>query len=78
MEKNKLNEWWNINGNYKILHKINPLRLQFILNNFDKPICVFGMLRGTSQLIQQSKDYYYFDHAYLFGNKHDVLPINNI
>ena len=41
-------------------------------NNFDKPICVFGMLRGTSQLIQQSKDYYYFDHAYLFGNKHDV------
>ena len=39
-------------------------------NNFDKPICVFGMLRGTSELIQQSKDYYYFDHAYLFGNKH--------
>ena len=38
MEKNKLSEWWNINGNYKILHKINPLRLQFILNNFDKPI----------------------------------------
>ena len=38
MEKNKLNEWWNINGNYKILHKINPLRLQFILNNFNKPI----------------------------------------
>ena len=38
MEKNKLNEWWNIKGNYKILHKINPLRLQFILNNFDKPI----------------------------------------
>ena len=41
-------------------------------NNFDKPICVFGMLRGTSQFIQQSKDYYYFDHAYLFGNKHDI------
>ena len=38
MEKNKLSEWWNINGNYKILHKINPLRLQFILNNFDKSI----------------------------------------
>ena len=38
MEKSKLNEWWNINGNYKILHKINPLRLQFILNNFNKPI----------------------------------------
>jgi len=38
MEKNKLNEWWNIKGNYKILHKINPLRLEFILNNFDKSI----------------------------------------
>ena len=38
MEKKKLNEWWNTNGNYKILHKINPLRLQFILNNFNKPI----------------------------------------
>jgi len=38
MKKNKLNEWWNIKGNYKILHKINPLRLEFILNNFDKSI----------------------------------------
>ena len=44
-------------------------------NNFDKPICVFGMLRGTSELIQQSKDYYYFDHAYLFGNKHSASKI---
>ena len=38
MEKNKLNEWWNKSGNYKILHKINPLRLKFILNNFNKSI----------------------------------------
>ena len=38
MEKNKLNQWWNIKGNYKILHKINPLRLEFILINFDKSI----------------------------------------
>ena len=36
MKKNNLNQWWNISGNYKILHKINPLRLEFILNNFDK------------------------------------------
>ena len=35
-----------------------------------KPIVVFGMLRGTSDLIQQAENYYYFDHAYLFGNKH--------
>ena len=38
MEKSELNQWWNIKGNYKILHKINPLRLEFILNNFDKSI----------------------------------------
>ena len=38
MEKNELNQWWNIKGNYKVLHKINPLRLEFILNNFDKSI----------------------------------------
>ena len=38
MKKNNLNQWWNIRGNYKILHKINPLRLEFILNNFGKSI----------------------------------------
>ena len=38
MKKNNLNQWWNISGNYKILHKINPLRLEFILNNFYKSI----------------------------------------
>ena len=38
MKNNKLNQWWNINGNYKILHKINPLRLNFILNNFKNPL----------------------------------------
>ena len=38
MEKSKLNEWWDINGNYKILHKINPLRLDFFINNFNKPL----------------------------------------
>ena len=38
MEKNELNKWWNIKGNYKILHKINPLRLEFILNNFNKSV----------------------------------------
>jgi len=38
MEKKELNKWWNIKGNYKILHKINPLRLEFILNNFNKSV----------------------------------------
>jgi len=38
MEKKELNKWWNIKGNYKILHKINPLRLKFILNNFNKSV----------------------------------------
>ena len=43
--------------------------------NFKNPIAVFGMLRGTGQLVEESsrdmQDFYYFDHAYLFGNKHD-------
>ena len=42
--------------------------------SFKNPIAVFGMLRGTGQLIEQAienkQDFYYFDHAYLFGNKH--------
>ena len=43
--------------------------------NFKNPIAVFGMLRGTGQLVEEcssdNQDFYYFDHAYLFGNKHD-------
>ena len=38
MNKQKINKWWNLKGNYKILHKINPLRIKFILDNFDKNI----------------------------------------
>ena len=34
---------------------------------FDKPIVVFGMLRGTGQLIEEcsrdGQDFYFFDHA---------------
>ena len=36
------NEWWDKNGKFKILHKINPLRIDYILgqikNNFSKII----------------------------------------
>ena len=46
---------------------------------FKNPIAVFGMLRGTSQLIERAiekeQDFYYFDHAYLFGNKHSASKI---
>ena len=46
---------------------------------FDKPIAVFGMLRGTAQLIEEcsrdNQDFYYFDHAYMFGNKHSPSKI---
>jgi len=42
---------------------------------FKNPITVFGMLRGTGQLIERAiekeQDFYYYDHAYLFGNKHE-------
>ena len=49
--------------------------------SFKNPIAVFGMLRGTSQLIEEcrknNQDFYYFDHAYLFGNKHNPSKIFN-
>ncbi len=38
MKKKQLNDWWNLQGNYKILHKINPLRIKFILEKFGKRI----------------------------------------
>jgi len=45
----------------------------------DAPICVFGHLRGTGGLIAQcislKQDFYYFDHAYLFGNRHEVSSV---
>ena len=44
--------------------------------SFKNPIAVFGMLRGTGQLVEEcsrdGQDFYFFDHAYLFGNKHNV------
>ena len=47
--------------------------------NFDKPIAVFGILRGTANLIKQCmiipQVFYYFDHAYLFGNRHQPSKI---
>ena len=46
---------------------------------FNKPIAVFGMLRGTGQLIEEcsrdGQDFYFFDHAYMFGNKHSPSKI---
>ncbi len=38
--------------------------------DYTNPIVVFGILRGTADLISEVKDWYYFDHAYMFGNKH--------
>lgn len=46
---------------------------------FDKPIAVFGMLRGTGRLLEEcsrdGQDFYFFDHAYMFGNKHSPSKI---
>ena len=40
--------------------------------NLKKPIACFGVLRGTGEIIKKAKsDVYYFDHAYLFGNRHN-------
>ncbi|MCV2525079.1 MAG: bifunctional 2-polyprenyl-6-hydroxyphenol methylase/3-demethylubiquinol 3-O-methyltransferase UbiG [Candidatus Lightella neohaematopini] len=30
-----INDWWNINGNFRLLHKINPIRLHYIIMNVD-------------------------------------------
>ncbi|MCV2518688.1 MAG: bifunctional 2-polyprenyl-6-hydroxyphenol methylase/3-demethylubiquinol 3-O-methyltransferase UbiG [Candidatus Lightella neohaematopini] len=30
-----IDDWWNINGNFKLLHKINPVRLHYIIMNVD-------------------------------------------
>lgn len=49
-------------------------------NLVDKPVCVFGILRGTGDLITQCQQmkhtFYYFDHAYYFKEqKHAVNKI---
>ena len=34
---NKLaSEWWAENGKYKILHKIKPVRIKYIIDNIGK------------------------------------------
>jgi len=30
--------WWNKKGDFKILHKINPIRVNYILKNFKNPL----------------------------------------
>ena len=35
-----------------------------------KPIACFGVLRGTGDVMSRVKDFYYFDHAYMFGERH--------
>ena len=30
------NEWWNDRGKFRVLHEIRPLRIEYILNQFDK------------------------------------------
>ena len=38
MEFSKKNQWWNKEGDYKILHRINDLRIKFILSKVKKSI----------------------------------------
>ena len=44
--------------------------------DIDKPITCFGILRGTGELLKQSKEFYYFDHAYLYGNRHSPSKVS--
>ncbi len=38
MKYQKKNQWWNKKGNFRILHKINPIRVKYILKIFNKPL----------------------------------------
>lgn len=46
--------------------------------DLDMPIAVFGILRGTGDLIKncmiRPQDFYYFDHAYYLGGRHGASP----
>jgi len=44
--------------------------------DLNKPITCFGILRGTGELLKQSKEFYYFDHAYLYGNRHKPSKVS--
>ena len=38
MEYQKKNQWWNKKGNFRILHRINPIRVKYILKIFNKSL----------------------------------------
>ena len=38
MENSEKKNWWNKSGDFKILHKINPIRVNYILKNFKNPL----------------------------------------
>lgn len=47
-------EWWDVNGKFKPLHKFNPVRLDFIINkicnHFEKDINSLNSLKGLKIL----------------------------
>ncbi|MAD26251.1 MAG: hypothetical protein CMO44_19000 [Verrucomicrobiales bacterium] len=49
------------------LHSDGP---NFDTVNFSGDIACFGVLRGTGEVMAQANNFYYFDHAYMFGNRH--------
>jgi len=38
LENSQKKNWWNKSGDFKILHKINPIRVNYILKNFKNPL----------------------------------------
>ena len=56
------------------LHSDGP---EFKSVDLDKPIACFGVLRGTGEIIKKVRsDRYYFDHAYLYGNRHKPSKVS--
>lgn len=54
------------------LHKDGP---DFESVNLNNPVAMFGVLRGTGEVLKKCKEFYYFDHAYCFKEqKHGINP----
>ena len=34
--KSLANQWWDENGKFSILHKINPIRIKYVVNQIEK------------------------------------------
>ena len=78
--------WWDPNGNFKALHDINPIRLDYIISRANKPLsmvldvgCGGGIL--TESLCDHSDKTIGIEQCHLFQNIyrfiHDFLSLTS-